>query len=107
MQIAQEISRQKPQERRLRHLYRLLKSYLQAEVQAGTETRTKAIEDANELERQKLELKKQDYRLRFAQSPLGARSLLAESERLRARVTELEVATNEVGVQSEDRGHRA
>ncbi len=88
--IAQETVRTKPSQRRLRQLYRLLKAFVAAEVQAAAESKTKALTDANELKTAELELKRAEYLRRMSLGPLGVRNLQAENERLKQRVASLE-----------------
>src|SRR5260370_5091030 len=88
--IAAEVVKTNPRTRTLQQLYRLLKSFVLAEDAARADAKLKALEDANRLKREELAHRKADYRLRFAQKPLGVRNLLVESERLRARVASLE-----------------
>jgi hypothetical protein len=88
--IAAEVVKTNPRVRTLQQLYRLLKSYVGAEDRARADAKTRAIEESNRLKQEELALKKQDYRLRFSQKPLGVRQLLTEAERLKARIAELE-----------------
>lgn len=64
MLIAQETVKTKPREQTLRSLYRLLKAFLVAEDAARVEARTKALEQANRLKTEELELKRAEYRRR-------------------------------------------
>ena len=103
--VAAEIVKTKPSERRLRQLYKLLRTFVAAEDAARADAKTEALTNANELLAESNHLKHQEFLRRFNLGPLGLRNLQAENERLKARVAELE-AVLEVGVKSEDRGQR-
>jgi hypothetical protein len=90
--IAAEVVRSNPRVRSLAFFYKLLRAFERAEAQTAAETKARALEGTARVRRESLELRKSDYRLRFAQKPLGVRSLLVESERLKARIRELEAA---------------
>jgi hypothetical protein len=77
---------------RLRVLYRLLRSFTDAEKAEREVARTAAINAANVLKSADIELRRQEYLRRFAAGPLGQRVLLEQNERLRRRVSELEQA---------------
>ena len=66
MLIAQETVKTKPRERTLRYLYRLLRVFVTAEDAARVEAKTKALEEANRLKSEELELKRAEYRRRHA-----------------------------------------
>jgi hypothetical protein len=107
--VAAESVKTNPRERTLRHLYRLLKAFERAEVQAATELKTKALTDANELKAAELELKRAEYQRRFDLGPLGVkvmRQRIAELEE-RVRTLEAELTGNtrtELGVKSSESG---
>ncbi len=88
--IAAETVRTNPSERRLRQWYRLLRTYLAAEEVSRNDERNRLLAEQVRLAVEQLALKKADYRLRFAQKPLGVRQLLTEGEWLKARIAELE-----------------
>lgn len=69
--IAIETVKTKPRERMLKHLYRLLKAFVAAEDAARVEAKTKALEDANRLKEEELELKRAEYQRRYV---LGERT---------------------------------
>lgn len=83
---------QRGRERRLRQLFRLLRTFIAAEKDAREETRIAAQNEMNRLAQEKLELQRREYVRRFAAGPLGQRTLLEQNTRLKARVTELELA---------------
>jgi hypothetical protein len=64
--IAHETVKTKPRERTLRYLYRLLRVFVTAEDAARVEAKTKALEEANRLKAEELELKRAEYRRRHA-----------------------------------------
>src|SRR6516162_6483778 len=81
-----------PREQRLRHLYRLLKVFVQAEQQRRDEARTRALEQANALKAAEVELRRAEYQRRYNKSDggLGLVNLRRENDALRRRVAELE-----------------
>jgi hypothetical protein len=64
--IAQETVKTKPRERTLRYLYRLLRSFVTAEDVARVEAKTKALDEANRLKQAEIELKRAEYKRRYA-----------------------------------------
>ena len=64
--IARETVKTKPRERTLRCLYRLLKVFVAAEDTARIEARTRALDEANTLKQEELELRRAEYRRRHA-----------------------------------------
>lgn len=62
--IAEETVKTKPRERTMLYLYRLLRAFVAAEDTARVEARTKALEDANRLKNEQLELRRAEYRRR-------------------------------------------
>jgi hypothetical protein len=102
-----------------RSLYRLHKAFVAAGDAARLDAKNAALAEENRLKAAALELRKAEYRLRFAQKPLGVRSLLAESERLKERIRTLEMELGKntvvnfdcdvmsVGVKSATRGLNA
>lgn len=69
-------------ERKLAKLYKLLRSFTDAEKANREDARTAAINAANALKSADIELRRQEYLRRFAAAPLGQRMLLAKVERL-------------------------
>lgn len=79
-------------ELKIRRLFRLLRSFTDAEKANREDRRITAVVESNRLKAESLALKTADYRLRFAATEFGRRALLSEAERLKARVAELESA---------------
>jgi len=92
--IAQETVKTKPRERTLRHLYRLLKAFVAAEVQAAADLKNRLLDEANRQKQSEFDLKRAEYQRRMSLGPLGVRNLQAENEHLKQRVTELETEQN-------------
>lgn len=91
--IAQETVKTNPSERRLRYLYRLLKSFVAAEEAARMDLK-------NRIAREELELRKADYQLRFSKSPLAAKVI----EQQRRRIAELEAKVRTLSASTIDCG---
>ena len=90
-------------ETKIRRLFRLLRSFVDAENAARIDARLAAQNEANRLKREALALKTASYRLRFASTELGRQALLRQNERLKARIVELESALGaERGNESND-----
>lgn len=64
--IGQETVKTTPRERTLRYLYRLLKAFERADVQAAAELKNRLLDEANALQRTKNELKRAEYQRRYA-----------------------------------------
>lgn len=77
---------QRGREHRLRQLYKLLRSFTDAERSEREDARTAALNEANRLERDEVELRRKEYLRRFAAAPLGQRMLLAKVERLESEL---------------------
>ncbi len=99
--IAEEIVKSKPKASRLRVLYRLLRAFERGDVQAASELKVKALETANRLKQEALDLRRLEYQRRFALGPVGVRrmqekirNLETENQTLKARV---ELETTEGG----------
>jgi hypothetical protein len=95
--IAEEVVKCKPRASRLRVLYRLLRAFERGDIQAASDLKTKALETANRLKQESLDLKRLEYQRRFALGPVGVRrmqekieKLEAENLTLKAQVAELE-----------------
>ncbi len=88
--IAQETVKTKPRERTLRYLYKLLRAFERADVQAAAESKNRLLDEANRLKTAELELKRAEYQRRMSLGPLGVRNLQRENGRLKERVTEVE-----------------
>ena len=94
--IAAEVIRHRPRELMLRGLFRLLNEYKQHEKSPLELKRLELVDQANRQKQEEIELKKQaisakklDYRLRFSQSPVGARQLLVSNDKLLRENAEL------------------
>lgn len=99
--IAEEIVKSKPKASRLRVLYRLLRAFERGDAQAASELKVKALESANRLKQEALDLRRLEYQRRFALGPVGVRrmqekieKLETENQTLKARV---ELETTEGG----------
>jgi hypothetical protein len=77
---------------RLRVLYRLLAAFERSEREQREEARTAAINAANALKAAELDLKRSEYRRRFAAAPLGQRMLLTKIARLELELAALKGA---------------
>lgn len=88
--IAQETVKTKPRERTLRFLYRLLKAYERADVQAAAELKNTLLDEANQLKQAELELRRKEYRRRFDLSPLGVKAMRRQIAELTEQVRTLE-----------------
>jgi len=64
--IAAEIVKTIPKEGRLRRLYRLLRAFERAEIQAAAELKNRLLDEANRLKTAELELKRAEYQRRYA-----------------------------------------
>lgn len=73
--IAEEVVKSKPKAGRLRVLYRLLRAFERADAQAASELKVKAIETANRLKQEALDLRRLEYQRRFALGPVGVRRM--------------------------------
>jgi hypothetical protein len=78
---------QRGREHRLRQLYRLLRSFTDAERAERDDARIAAQNAANELKAAEIDLRRREYLRRFAAAPLGQRMLLAKVERLESELT--------------------
>jgi len=76
--IAQETVKTKPRERTLRYLYRLLRAFERADVQAAAELKNRLLDEANALQRMKNELKRAEYQRRYE---LGQRTKMLKQDR--------------------------
>jgi hypothetical protein len=63
--IAQETVKTTPRERSLRYLYRLLKAFERADVQAAAELKNQLLDEANRLKQAEFALKQAEYRRRY------------------------------------------
>src|SRR5579872_908067 len=63
--IAHETVKTKPRERTLRYLYRLLKAFERADVQAAAELKNRLLDEANRLNQAELEVKRAEYQRRY------------------------------------------
>lgn len=77
---------------RLRLLYRLLKSYTDAQKAEREDRKIAAIEQQNALKAEELIRKKARYILAFTSKPLGQQAIIKQNETLKARIAELERA---------------
>jgi uncharacterized ferritin-like protein (DUF455 family) len=73
---------QRGREDRLRRLYRLLRSFTDAEKAQKEDARTAAIVEQNRLKAALVELKRAEYRRRFAATEHGRQALLSMVARL-------------------------
>jgi hypothetical protein len=64
--IGQETVKTKPRERTLRYLYRLLKAFERADVQAAAESKNRLLDEANWLKAAEVELRRAEYQRRYA-----------------------------------------
>lgn len=102
--IARETVKTSPSERRLRLLYRLLKSFVAAEDAARMDLKNRLQQEANTLQAAELELKRQDYRIRFVARPLGQQTLLKRVERLEAELAATKSGQNQPSIPTIDMG---
>lgn len=80
--IAEEIVKSKPKASRLRVLYRLLRAFERGDAQAASELKVKALESANRLKQEALDLRRLEYQRRFALGPVGVRRMQEKIEKL-------------------------
>lgn len=85
---------QRGRERRLRQLFRLLRTFVAAEKDAREDGRIAVQKAANELKAAEIAARKVDYRLRYAKSALGVRQLLEANDKLRKENIELKATLN-------------
>jgi hypothetical protein len=63
--IGLETVRTQPRERTLRYLYRLLKAFERADVQAAAELRNRLLDEANRLKQAELDVRRAEYQRRY------------------------------------------
>jgi hypothetical protein len=80
--IARETVKTSPSERRLRLLYRLLKSFVAAEEAGRMDLQNRLQQEANALQAAELQRKRADYLLRMAKGPLAAKVISQQKERI-------------------------
>ncbi len=88
--IAQETVKTKPRQRTLMYLYRLLKAFERADVQAAAESKNRLLDEANRLKTAELELKRAEYQRRFDLGPLGVKVMRQQILELKERAASLE-----------------
>ena len=88
--IAGEVVKTKPRERTLRHFYRLLRAFEQAEAQAAGDLKNELLEEANRLKQEELAETRREYQRRFDLGPLGVRVMRQRIAELERKVAELE-----------------
>ena len=98
--IAAEVVKANPSERRLRVLYRLLKTFVAADDVARTDAQNRIEAQQIRLNEEELELRRAEYRRRYFSAGLG----LQENERLKRRVAELEEQLRTVTARGIDAG---
>lgn len=64
--ISLETVKTKPRERTLRYLYRLLKAFERADVQAAADLKNRLLDAANRMKTAELELRRTEYQRRYA-----------------------------------------
>jgi hypothetical protein len=64
--IGLETVKTRPRERTLRYLYRLLKTFERADVQAAAELKNRLLDEANRLKAAEVELRRAEYQRRYA-----------------------------------------
>ena len=88
--IASETVKAKPRERTLRYLYRLLKAFERADLQAAAESKNRLLDEANRLKQSEIDLRRAEYQRRFDLGPLGVRVMRQRIVELEEKVAELE-----------------
>jgi hypothetical protein len=84
-------------ETRIRRLFRLLRSFVDAENAARIDARLAAQNEANRLKREALALKAASYRLRFSSTEFGRKALLRSLELLEGENHQLRLLLAESG----------
>ena len=94
--IAEEVVKSKPKAGRFRVLYRLLRAFERGDVQSATDLKVKALDTANRLKQESLDLRRLEYQRRFALGPVGVRRMQEKIERLEAENLALKAQVSEL-----------
>ena len=84
-------------ELKIRRLYRLLKSFIDAEKADREDRRIAAVVEQNRLKQEELAQKAASYRLRFVSRPLGQQTLITRLQQLESENKQLKMLVADRG----------